>query len=210
MLFVLAQSGALDSVVPGDFLWGAPQWLVPAVVIAVVLSAFVLWNYSQRGIVAPVRVIATLLKLAAIVLIAICLLEPLRSGTRPRHKANVMPILVDNSQSMQLKSVNSDTSRGQNVAALMDKESSWRIRLAQAFDVRTYLFDSRLESVESVADLPIDGYVSSLKTSLTSLADRFADRPVGGAILFTDGNLCLLYTSPSPRDLSTSRMPSSA
>ena len=24
------------------------------------------------------------------------------------------------------------------------------------------------------------------------------------------GNLCLLYTSPSPRDLSTSRMPSSA
>ena len=26
----------------------------------------------------------------------------------------------------------------------------------------------------------------------------------------TDGNNCLLYTSPSPRDLSTSRMPSSA
>ena len=26
----------------------------------------------------------------------------------------------------------------------------------------------------------------------------------------SQGNLCLLYTSPSPRDLSTSRMPSSA
>ena len=26
----------------------------------------------------------------------------------------------------------------------------------------------------------------------------------------TDSELCLLYTSPSPRDLSTSRMPSSA
>ena len=26
----------------------------------------------------------------------------------------------------------------------------------------------------------------------------------------SDGNTCLLYTSPSPRDLSTSRMPSSA
>ena len=25
-----------------------------------------------------------------------------------------------------------------------------------------------------------------------------------------EGNVCLLYTSPSPRDLSTSRMPSSA
>ena len=29
-------------------------------------------------------------------------------------------------------------------------------------------------------------------------------------VLRTDGSTCLLYTSPSPRDLSTSRMPSSA
>ena len=28
--------------------------------------------------------------------------------------------------------------------------------------------------------------------------------------MFADGEICLLYTSPSPRDLSTSRMPSSA
>ena len=31
-----------------------------------------------------------------------------------------------------------------------------------------------------------------------------------GAIMIVGGNICLLYTSPSPRDLSTSRMPSSA
>ena len=34
--------------------------------------------------------------------------------------------------------------------------------------------------------------------------------PVGGQMLFAFGVPCLLYTSPSPRDLSTSRMPSSA
>ena len=31
-----------------------------------------------------------------------------------------------------------------------------------------------------------------------------------GQVLDTSDDLCLLYTSPSPRDLSTSRMPSSA
>ena len=31
-----------------------------------------------------------------------------------------------------------------------------------------------------------------------------------GWLLYKDDNDCLLYTSPSPRDLSTSRMPSSA
>ena len=35
--------------------------------------------------------------------------------------------------------------------------------------------------------------------------------PTRGKILFNDEDItCLLYTSPSPRDLSTSRMPSSA
>ena len=32
----------------------------------------------------------------------------------------------------------------------------------------------------------------------------------GDAYVATGPNTCLLYTSPSPRDLSTSRMPSSA
>ena len=35
------------------------------------------------------------------------------------------------------------------------------------------------------------------------------NKPSGFAVQ-TRGNRCLLYTSPSPRDLSTSRMPSSA
>ena len=37
---------------------------------------------------------------------------------------------------------------------------------------------------------------------------RMVDLKVGD--LLDDINTCLLYTSPSPRDLSTSRMPSSA
>ena len=37
-----------------------------------------------------------------------------------------------------------------------------------------------------------------------------ADRQIGQDFSRKDGWSCLLYTSPSPRDLSTSRMPSSA
>ena len=56
----------------------------------------------------------------------------------------------------------------------------------------------------TVTELPGDGFwadVSPETLSLTSLGSK----GVGDAV-----NLCLLYTSPSPRDLSTSRMPSSA
>ena len=41
------------------------------------------------------------------------------------------------------------------------------------------------------------------------LAKERDEIPVGAVIIDKNKN-CLLYTSPSPRDLSTSRMPSSA
>ena len=41
-----------------------------------------------------------------------------------------------------------------------------------------------------------------------SVAEAIAKKGIN--VVFGGGNVCLLYTSPSPRDLSTSRMPSSA
>lgn len=173
----------------GELLWGAPQWAVPAMLIAGVLAALVLWSYLRPDVSKPIRFAAGMLKLIAIGLLALCLLEPMRSGTRPRPQANVMPILVDNSQSMRLKSSADQQSRHEQVTALLDENLSWHTRVAQAFDVRTYAFDARLERIDDVKQLRADGYVSSLAGSLQSLAERFADRPVAGAILFTDGNL---------------------
>ena len=46
-------------------------------------------------------------------------------------------------------------------------------------------------------------------TGLSGLATNFADLDSVLAGL-QEGNLCLLYTSPSPRDATLSRMPSSA
>ena len=201
-LSLLSQSDLATDLLPGNLLLGAPQWLIPAVLIALFLAALVIWNYAYRGAEASVRVAASLLKIAAVIMIAICLLEPLRSGTRPRPQANVMPILVDNSQSMQLKTMSADESRGESVMARLDDQSPWRVRLAQAFDVRTYAFDSRLESIADFESLELDGYVSSLATSLQALSERFADRPVGGVVLFTDGNL----TDPPPVDFDWSEL----
>ncbi len=183
------ENAVASTIDPGNYLLGAPEWVVPAGIAVIVITLLVIWNYAARGTSGPVGVVASLLKIVAIVLIAICLLEPLRSGTRPRPQANIVSILADNSQSMQLKSISDDRSRGRTVMDRLDKESPWRVRLAQAFDVRTYSFDARLENVEDFQSLPLNGYVSSLTASLRSLQERFAGRPVGGVLLFTDGNL---------------------
>jgi uncharacterized membrane protein len=62
------------------------------------------------------------------------------------------------------------------------------VRLAQDFDVRRYAFDSRLTSVEGFGAVAFDGSASSLRSALTTLAERYKSRPVAGVLLFTDGN----------------------
>ncbi|MAI69354.1 MAG: hypothetical protein CMM01_00335 [Rhodopirellula sp.] len=118
----------------------------------------------------------------------------MRSGTRPRPQANILPLLVDNSRSMLLKTDVGEESRRAQVTRIVDEDSGWRRRLAQAFDVRSYLFDSRLESVDQLSAFDASGYSSSLAGSLQSLSERFASRPVAGVLLFSDGNLTDLPT----------------
>src|SRR5208283_2445233 len=61
-------------------------------------------------------------------------------------------------------------------------------RLGQEFDVRNYVFDSHLRSVEGFDTLAFDGTGTSLGTSLSALSKRFRGLPLAGVLLFTDGN----------------------
>ena len=197
-----ALTGNESGLATGELLLGAPEWVWPATIIFCVSAGLILWSYLQRGTSSVVRLLAAALKITAIGLIALCLLQPMRSGTRPRPKANVLPILIDNSQSMRMKNASDKQARHERVSALMDMNSSWRARIAEAFDVRTYSFDARLERIDDTESLEADGYVSSMAGSLQSLSQRFEDRPVAGAMLFTDGNL----TDAPPADFDWSSL----
>ena len=70
---------------------------------------------------------------------------------------------------------------------------------------------AREEAVETVAGrLSASSSYSIRPTVLVyELTERMEAEEQGPGVLVSSG-VCLLYTSPSPRDLSTSRMPSSA
>ena len=58
----------------------------------------------------------------------------------------------------------------------------------------------------------IKAFDGGLRMPISSFVlDIWGDNPKGTGLIMTgDGDACLLYTSPSPRDRSLSRMPSSA
>jgi uncharacterized membrane protein len=167
---------------------GTPRWLTAVVALAAIAYLLVLWSYARARTKPSVRFACGLLKAIGIGALALALLEPLLTGTRPRKGANAFAVVADNSQSLQIRDGAETRARGDWVREQLLAHAPWKTRLGQDFDVRNYVFDSHLRSVEGFDGLAFDGAGSAIAGSLTSLAKRFHGLPLAGVLLFTDGN----------------------
>ena len=178
--------GNVDMVLLADFLVGSPSWVPIAVGAVVVIVVLTLLSYRRTPMTAGMKTVGVLLKILGVALLAVCLIEPLFSGVRPRPGANLFVVLTDNSQSM---TVNSGSQvRGDTLKSMLRAEKSWRTRLQQDFDVRDYKFDAQLHHVEDSEAIEFDGTGSALHTALKTIQTRFDNRPVAGVIVLSDGN----------------------
>jgi len=186
-----------------DVILGARQWLPGAIALAAIALVVVAWAYARSGSTTPLRITCGVLKGLGIVLLTVCLVEPLYTGTRPRPGSNLFLVLADNSRSLQLANQGAGRSRGAAMQAELAKDSSWLTRLAQDFDVRQYAFDTTLRPVKDFAELSLDGEASTLAGSLAALAQRFRGQPIAGILVLTDGNA----TDLADRDIDWQQLP---
>lgn len=167
---------------------GSPDWLIPTIVATILLLLITLRNYAKYwfgGWAAP----ALFLKITGIIILAVCLIEPMGRGERPRPQANVLPILVDTSESMKMRTSGMTASSAQRIAAALESNAAWYQQIEQLFDVRPSQFGERLDSLTTFDELTFDAAESNLRTSLETISTRFQGRPVAGLLLMTDGNL---------------------
>jgi len=128
------------------------------------------------------------LKLLAVGVLALCLVEPLWSGRRVKSGANLFLVVADNSRSMAVSDRGVAQTRGQVLrSALQTHPESWLARLGETYQVRQYVLDSRLRRTADFSELAFDGKASNMGTALRTLAERYRGRPVAGVLLMTDG-----------------------
>ena len=106
----------------------------------------------------------------------------------------------------------SGTTAGSNMAALEDSQTQSMINLKDVLDASTANIPT-LTAVGYAVTSSQPGRSESQKRLMAIRSARMAAmRDLAEQIhgLQVDSNTCLLYTSPSPRDATLSRMPSSA
>ena len=168
--------------------WGAPQWATAAITILILATLAVAWNYWRAPGPPAIRLTAALLKFAGLASLVVCLAEPLISRRRPRPGANLFAVVVDDSQSLQIRDPQSGASRSTALQRALEGHSAWQTRLGQTFDVRRFAFNDRLRGVQDFSELSFQGDRTALAATLQTLARRFQGLPLGGVLLLTDGN----------------------
>lgn len=169
---------------------GDRQWLWTSVGLVVFGGLLALWLNRRRLTIAP---IGPVLRILGWTLLALCLLNPLWSSSRPRSRANVIAVVADISRSHLVAGDTETVSRAQ---AFQDKlkqgESKepvgWLNRLSQDFELRRYTVADRLQQVDHFEPVEFNGTASDLHTALRQLKQRFEGQPLAGVILLTDGN----------------------
>ena len=177
-------------------------WVWPVAVLCS-LAALVLlvWSYRRAPQAGPMPRIAFGLKLLGVLALALCLIEPLWSGRRAKTGANLFVVVADNSSGMNVRDTGDAQSRGEILQGVLKTgETGWLAAIAENFQLREYLFDSRLRRTTDFSDLAFDGKATAIGTTLRTLAERYRGRPLAGILLMTDG--CATDAGEQSYDLS--------
>lgn len=179
----------------------ARQWIVPAAILALAGAAAAVWSYRAGRKDGAWSAAAMALKLIAIQLLGLCLLEPLWTISRPKPGANLLIVLADNSRGLRIKDRGQNQTRAEVLKAALTADNSWLAKLGDTFELRRYCFDAQPARIDDYSNLKFDGQSSALRTSLRTLAERFRGRPVAGIVVLTDGVATDLGDSPDWKGL---------
>lgn len=162
-------------------------WLAAGIVVLVLL--LLVMGYVKSPLRGWRRLAAMACKVAALALLALCLLDPLWTRTQPKKGENEVVVLVDTSASLDLaESVGGKTRAAQVQAALADgnNDAAWIEALGEDFRLRLMTGGAQTVSVPHFRGLKFDGTRSDFARTLMTL--RSGGTNLAAVVVVSDGN----------------------
>jgi len=110
-----------------------------------------------------------------------------RSGPQARQtRRQLLVVLSDNSMGMQIKDRGATRSRAETVRELLAlQKDGWQNKLEDMFQLRRYLFDSRLQPTKDFAEMAFDGRSYGHGPFASYIAERYRGQPLAGILLLS-------------------------
>lgn len=180
----MIQPGLAKLVFPtSDFLW-------PAIILLALSGSLITLGYRHAPLSRNRKWAAGSLKMIGFSLLAFCILEPVWTGQSTKKGANHFVVLADNGMSLDVVDSAYTATRAAMLSKLLNEETSneWLRQLNDDFKLDRFFFDTKLKRTDDFTTLDNQGQGSALYNALEMLASRYADRPLAGIIVLTDGN----------------------
>ena len=165
--------------------WQFLALLVPAIPI-------VLWLYRHppASVSPSLKRLLVALRVAAVVVLALALAEPILSLTRTVTERPVVAVLVDSSRSMAIRDGTAGALRGDEAMTLLNEIVL--PRLAHDAEIRAFAFSgesTELPIERSTVERPgsFDGEATDIGGAFQMLAREMTGRNLGAVVLATDG-----------------------
>lgn len=164
------------------------EWLLPLGGTFVITLAIILWAYHKAPVDGKIRRICIGLKIVGVLLLLLCLIEPMTTTERVKPGGNLLALVADTSEGLNLTDAGDTRSRATHLQdALRTTSENWQTKLAHDFELKRYRFDTRLSNLTDFDELPFAGQASCLGDTLRTLERRFQGQPLAGIMIFTDG-----------------------
>ena len=137
------------------------EWLLPAAVVLLVGFGLVVWAYHRAPTESRVRGVCIGLKILGLILLLLCLIDPMTSAERAKPGANLLALVADNSEGLNVTDAGEKKSRAEFLQqTLKPNAGNWQAKLDNDFEVKRYSFDTRLKNLNDFAEVPAVDYAS--------------------------------------------------
>jgi uncharacterized membrane protein len=173
----------------GRLAFAAPRTAYVAAAIVAALAVLALVSYARtRGRSGPRdRVILGVLRVAALLIVLVCLFRPMIVLSAAVPQRNVLGILIDDSRSMRIADEAGKPRRSVVASALAGPDSAMYRALAERFILRFFRFAGDPQRAEAVGTLAYDGVRTNIGGALEGSLGELAGAPLSGLVVFSDG-----------------------
>ena len=133
------------------------------------------------------KTILILLRSVALVILLLCLLQPIVNLSSAGLREGYIGLLIDNSASMSIRDTEQSRSRGEEATEMLYGEAGLIEQLQKNFTLRVFAFDRSARPLPDPGMLSFAGSKTHTAAAMQQAAEALAGLPFEALVLVTDG-----------------------